>query len=847
VRRRWDFEDLVRLWTLTDADRELVSNKYVMSRLGFALMLRFFQIEGRFPRHVGEIPAAAVEFVASQLSVEPSELVRYDWSGRSIEEHRKQIRQALGFRVCTRGDEDKTVAWLAERVCPHEMDPDRLRRAVLERCRDERLEPPGRVDRVVAAASAAADRQFCAAVVDRLPGAAVAALENLVAQRPDISATESPFTRLKADPGRLGLATLLGEVDKLERVRAVGLPADLLGAVADERVAKWRARAGGEHPSTLRRDHPREVRLTLLAVWCWCREREITDSVVDLLVGLVHRMSVRSQRRVERERAELRRGFADIDGELLRLARAALAKPDAVVRDALYRVVSERRLRELVDRADTAEVERRERMRTARTGSYSHHYRVMLPRLLDALRFQCNTVYQPVIDAVDLLLRYASRDTRYAHYDREERVPLDGVVPADWRDVVVDARGRVNRVGYELCVLVALRDGLRRRGIWVDGAARWGNPDRDFPQDFELRRDAHYAAIAAPLDPAAFITGLRTRLSASLTRLAEAVRVGTAGGVRVGTRDGRGWVTVPRRAAQPAATGLDDLKAELVRRWGVLSLLDILKEADWLTDLTAELTTVATREQLPGTELRRRLLLVLFALGTNIGVRHVVHAGDHHVTEAQLRRVRRNHVTREGLRRAIAKVVNATLRKRDPRWWGTATACASDSKKFGSWASNPMTEWHARYGGPGVMIYWHVERKSVGVFSQLKTCSSSEVAAMVQGLVAHRVESIRGSRPTPPTPTVLRWLGSHSLTCLATSCCPGFATSAPPVSTGPTPTRFTRVWSRCVHAPSTGISSPPSTTSWSATPPRCGSAPPTPGRSWPRLVLAGRKTPPGPR
>ncbi|MBV8381386.1 MAG: Tn3 family transposase, partial [Planctomycetaceae bacterium] len=23
-----------------------------------------------------------------------------------------------------------------------------------------------------------------------------------------------------------------------------------------------------------------------------------------------------------------------------------------------------------------------------------------------------------------------------------------------------------------------------------------------------------------------------------------------------------------------------------------------------------------------------------------------------------------------------------------------------------------MTEWHVRYGGRGVMIYWHVERKS---------------------------------------------------------------------------------------------------------------------------------------
>ena len=150
--------------------------------------------------------------------------------------------------------------------------------------------------------------------------------------------------------------------------------------------------------------------------------------------------------------------------------------------------------------------------------------------------------------------------------------------------------------------------------------------------------------------------------------------------------------------------------------------------------------TVATREQIAPGELRRRLLLVLFALGTNIGIRAIVHAGDHKVTEAQLRRIRRNYITRDGLRRAIAAVVNETLRARDGRWWGTGTACASDSKKFGSWESNLMTEWHARYGGAGVMIYWHVERKSVCVYSQLKSCSSSEVAAMMEGLIRHAAD-----------------------------------------------------------------------------------------------------------
>lgn len=65
------------------------------------------------------------------------------------------------------------------------------------------------------------------------------------------------------------------------------------------------------------------------------------------------------------------------------------------------------------------------------------------------------------------------------------------------------------------------------------------------------------------------------------------------------------------------------------------------------------------------------------------------------------------------------------------------TACASDSKKFGAWDQNLMTEWSIRHRGRGVMIYWHLEKKSVCVYSQLKSVSSSEVAAMIEGVLRH--------------------------------------------------------------------------------------------------------------
>ena len=81
------------------------------------------------------------------------------------------------------------------------------------------------------------------------------------------------------------------------------------------------------------------------------------------------------------------------------------------------------------------------------------------------------------------------------------------------------------------------------------------------------------------------------------------------------------------------------------------------------------------------------------------------------------------------------------LRVRNPIIWGEGTtACASDSTHFGASDQNLTTQWHARYGGWGIMIYWHVEQKSLCIYSQLKSLASSEVASMIQGVVRHCAE-----------------------------------------------------------------------------------------------------------
>ena len=295
----------------------------------------------------------------------------------------------------------------------------------------------------------------------------------------------------------------------------------------------------------------------------------------------------------------------------------------------------------------------------------------------------------------------------------------------------------MDRLKYEICVLQALRERLRCKEIWVVGANRYRNPDEDLPANFEAQREGYYAALSLPLQAEEFIVGVQREMMEALAMLDR----GLPKNPHVEILQKRhGWIALSPLAAQPEPVNLARLKSEMLQRWPMTSLLDMLKETDLRIGFSEVFKSATGRESLDPATLQKRLLLCLYGIGTNTGLKRIS-SGTRGESYTDLLYVRRRFIRKALLRNAIAQVVNGIFRSRLPHIWGEATtACASDSKKFGAWDQNLMTEWHIRYGGRGVMIYWHVEKHAVCVYSQLKTCSSSEVAAMIEGLLRHDTE-----------------------------------------------------------------------------------------------------------
>lgn len=743
----WNDLELQDLWTLTADEISLLPGMTDTGRLAFVVQLKFMQVYGRFPDHHDEIDPAAIAWMASQIGTTTDGMALFDLDGRQGRRYRRIIRNYLGFRPPTGDDLKQLSGWLLNDVLPFDPQGRHAQDTALEWCRTHHVEPPAleHLDRVIRSVVHGYEASLLETILARLTDNNKAAIDRLLASDevdPDNrSVEETPssesimFADLKADPGKASLDSMLAGVAKLKCLDAIALSAPLFSEVPAKFIDQFRQRCATESIRELRR-HPPAIRYSMVAMFCWRRRQQLTDVLIDLLLQLIHNLGTRAEKRIDKRQFA---AFKKVRGKaqlLFKLAEAAVGQPDGLVKEVVYPVVPQKTLKELVDEFKAMGFDFEREIQETMRSSYGHHYRRMLMPVLDALRFQSNnTVHRPVIEALAIL--QGNGDSTRQYYDADE-VPIDSVIPKKWRGIVVETRAdgveRINRINYEICVLRALRKRLRTKEIWVECADRYRDPEDDLPTDFAAKRDSYYELLQAPKDGQVFID----KVQAAMRHWLSTFNDGLASNPKVRLRkEGKNRIHLSPLGRQAEPPNTAALKREIGRRWADVELIDIIKEVDLRLNFTAAFRTTASRETLDPAVLQRRLLLCLFGIGTNIGLKRV--AGQQpNVTYEELRYVKRRFLQKDALQAAIAEIVNGTFRIRQPAIWGDATtACASDSKQFGAYDQNLMTEWHARYGGRGIMIYWHVETNSTCVYSQLRRCSSSEVAAMMEGVLRH--------------------------------------------------------------------------------------------------------------
>ena len=269
----------------------------------------------------------------------------------------------------------------------------------------------------------------------------------------------------------------------------------------------------------------------------------------------------------------------------------------------------------------------------------------------------------------------------------------------------------------------------------IKNAYLYRDPENDLPQDFDSIRKDYYNLLNQSISEKSFTTKLKKALTKNLNQFNKSII--SSKYVSITRKSNKSHIKLEKLRKQNEPQQLNKIKKEVTQKWSNTSLLDVLKEAEVLTDFINEFYYSGDKEILDKEIVKQRLLLAILGYGTNTGLKSVS-AGSNNVSYSELQYIKDRYFDPDNIREAIRKMINYLLSIQVPEVWeNCSTSLASDSTHFKASDQNLMSQFHPRYRNTGVMVYWHVDRNSICIYSQLKSCLSSEVSSMIEGILRH--------------------------------------------------------------------------------------------------------------
>lgn len=715
---------------------DTLNNKKGVSRFVYLFFLHYFYHNHQFPDFNNvpdELLQQGITLIAPRLSLE--EIKNYFQNDRQIYRYIEEIRTHFGYRLLL-PDDLINIRKNFSVLFSSNGNKNYIKEILLKELDKQMIERPTdmEVDRLINKIQITEEQEIFAKINHCLTELNKNYIDNYILSSAE---PESICQFLRQDSGA---SSKDGVADEIKRLNILNqLPIELLGFIGDINLKQrniYRRRFLTDTPERTKR-RPDMSRYFLASVFCFQRHQEAIDNLVEHLLHFIHQIKKTADKQQAKLNKQIGYQLGDLDS-LYSLAEINRDFPKGVIEEVVYPSIPQETIEHLIKTRDFAR-QIKSKVHTSVIKKYANTYRHIIFNIMDCLDFHSNNM--DFLETITLIKRY--QKSKHKYYPLEENVLLDGIISKQQQKEIIEKDEtnniRILRKDYECAIFKLLRLKLKHKEVWVKGAYKYRDPIDDLPQDFDENRENYFAILDAPLLAQDFIDTIKAEMSHHITAFDKGYPNNEL--VNIGKRKEKVWIELTPLEKVEDPKFIQRLKEAVLAKWGVIDLLDLLKEVDLRENFTSCFSTAGNREILDKQTIRKRLLLCNFAIGTNTGLKRTAGASKGAVTFEELRHIRNFFFNKDDLREAINTVINGIFRIRNPKIWrSVSTACAADSKQFGCFSKNLLTEWSPRHHNSGVMIYWHVSDQYICVYSQLKTCTSSEVASMLQGIMSQETE-----------------------------------------------------------------------------------------------------------
>ena len=729
-------KELEIFWQILPHEQVLFQKKRGVSKLVYLLLFRWFEKQAMFPKNNKSISPDLIDYgiSSSNESIKREDFLEFFKQDRTINRYKQEIRKYFGFKVfdetCQEHQDflseyvfkEKNNAILQDLFCAH--------------LKNSKIEIPyeSTLVKIIHQTKEKKKRQIFSEIYDDLSQENKQYIDEHLLNSNDLDNT---LQFLKQDAGAPTKDFVGQEIKRLQILNQ--FPIKDLKYIDDIHTRQrnlYRRRLLTDTPGRSKR-RPDIGRYALATMFCYQRHQEAIDNLADYLVHFIHQIKKTADTKQQKLDKEIGKRLGDID-QLYELAEINRDYPTEIIEKAVYPTVSQEAIDQIIKTRDFARHSKK-RIREATIKRYTNSYRKTIFDILDHIELNSNNAM--LLDALKFIQEY--RDAKLKYYPVEEVVSLDGLISKQEQKNITendeDKNKRILKKDYECAVFKVLRVKLRHKEVWIKDSYKYRDPEDDLPKDFEENKEGYFSLVGAPLSGKMFIDPLKQRLCQQISEFDHNFPKNNL--VKISKKKGNPWISLTPLQKVEEPKIVQYLKEAVLEKWGMIDLLDVLKEVDLRENFTNCFTTAGNRKILDQESIRKRLLLCIFAIGTNTGLKRTAGASRGIVEFEELRHIKNFFIIKDDLREAINVAVNAIFKMRNPKIWKPiSTAFAADSKQFGCYVQNLMSQWSPRHHNDGVMIYWHVNDQYICVYSQLKTCTSSEVASMLQGIISQETD-----------------------------------------------------------------------------------------------------------
>ncbi len=705
-----DKDELIRFFTLTKADVAFVDpgrGRGPVDRLGLAVQLCTLPWLGFVPDDIQAAPQVAVARLAKRLGLDPAVLAAYGKRDQTRSDHLRLVAGYLGWHQ-TPPDSSRwkeLEQFLLDRAMEHD-SPTLLFNLAREYLVSAKVIRPGgqTLARMIATARTEATALTFQKVQHLLTPQMASDLDRLLMI--DVGLGKTRLAWLNERAVEATAASVKATTGRLQFLRGMDAHTlDLTTLPAERR--RFLASVG--HRSTnqaLERREPQRRHPILLAL--------LGQSAIDVLDELVavfdQAISARESHAKVKNDKELteraKKGEArQLLLEVILPILADPAIPDEQVGGTLRNKIGRQVLRDTQATCWTPLPPDQGHL-AALAASYAY-LRQFTPQVLATIDFQGGPGTDDLMEALSILKELNSTAGR--------KVP-DGAptsfVPRRYADYLAQAQRAGDLTAYrhywELCVLLAIRDGLRSGDVHVPGSRRYADPSSYLftPADWAPRRGEFCALASKPPTAAEALEAGKADLTSALTDLEEVLASSSSRDVGSVRLDEAGDLVIPPLSAEDIPSEARALKEELAGMLPFAPIASLLIELDHRTHFLDCFTHAGGHKQTRSVELKRNILAVLIASATNLGLTRMSEACG--VPYDVLTWTAEWYVREETLREANRMIVNYQHGLELAKVFGGGTMSSSDGQRFPVRGKSTTARHMNVFGGQVLSTYTHV-------------------------------------------------------------------------------------------------------------------------------------------